>query len=461
MGQHEPRSNEEVQICYKVSCDGEVVSASRHVVYQTKTGTLGPMGEAVDKALSTMKRGEECVLTCKGKYSLGNEGRFAGKEAKVTLILEQIYEVLDVSLGERDRTVMKKRVVEGEGKHKVRDTAHVTLRVESVLCGMDSSPLQAGLPKELSFVAGDGQVCDAIECSVLEMRKTETALIRCSKPEMCYGGLLGLEAPLQQPVLIKVMLLDFERVPERWDMSDRQRIEHCRARKEVAGRLFKEGRLLLAANHYATIAEFFEAADKWKNEEDLREGRELRRIGNLNRAMCMLKLKDWKTARTLCDAVIKEDPENAKAYFRRGTANLELKEYACAVSDLQRVMDIEPSSAEGKRLLAQAKRLRKDSDKRQSPVFGGMCKAFGQMPDRTDRQDDQLVSMPDHLRLNYRPVPAPVSQPPEVAEAPAASGPAPLPAASGPAPLEEPGTGEAPDAGTGEAPDVMELEPAD
>merc|ERR1712205_279034 len=109
-------------------------------------------------------------------------------------------------------------------------------------------------------------------------------------------------------------------------------------------------------------------------------------------------MRNWKSARSLCDDVLKEDPCSSKALFRRGSAQLELKEYDKAINDLSRLLELEPSSAEGRKLLRQAKRVKKETDKRQSPVFSRMCDALGQMPERTDRRDDDIFEMPEHLR---------------------------------------------------------------
>lgn len=400
-GQFEPRVHEEVQISYKVAVEGDgIVGAARHAVYQMKTGALGHISEAIDKALGTMKRGDEVTLTCRPKYAFGTGGRFANMAATVTLILEQIYEVLDVSLGEKDRTVMKKRTVEGTSKDKARDTARVSLRVESVTANADKL-LESSLPRDIAFVAGDGEVCDSLECSVVEMKEGEEAVIRCSKPDWCVGGLLGLPAHMETPVLIKVKLLSFERAKERWDMTDAERLERCQSRKARAGELVKCGRIRLAAHHYDGIAAFFEQAEHFRDEEHQMSGRELRRLARLNRALCMLRLGDWKAAKALCSTVLRESPESAKALFRRGVAEVELREYAEAIADLQRCLDVEDSADAG-RLLQRARRLKKETEKKQTPVFAGMCRAFGQMPERTDRRDDQLFAMPDSLRLGYR-----------------------------------------------------------
>lgn len=399
-GQWEPRSNEEVQISYKVVVDGDVIAGSRHAVYHLGTGALARLSEVIDKALMTMKRGDEATLTCLPRYAFGSEGRYANKTAKITLILEEIFEVLDVTFGEKDRTIMKKRVKEGEGTKKAHDTATVTLRVTSVSAA--GEPVGGPFPREITFAAGDGEVCDALECAVIEMRKGEEALLRCSQGDWCSDGRLGLPDKLQPPVMIQMAMVDFNHVPERWDMDDKARIERCLARKEVAAGLFKKGRLRLAAHHYTLITLFFAQAETFTSVEDQKAGRELRRTAQVNKAMCALKFCNWTEAVELCTSALKEDPCHAKALYRRATAQLQLKEYASALSDCHRLLEVEPST-EGRQLLQRAQKLKKEFDRKQAPVFSRMCEALGTLPERTNTTEQKLVSMPDALRLGYRP----------------------------------------------------------
>jgi len=410
-GQVEPRKNEEVLMSLKVSVGSEVLRAARHTVYQMGSGTLGRLSQAIDKALGTMHRGDEATLMCTTQYGCaGSDGVSALEQpTKVTLILEQLHEVLDVTIGDDSETgVMKKRLQEGEGKEKPNDLATVTLRVESVMANAEKL-IEADLPRELEFTLGNGEVCDALEGACLHMRLNEVGLVRCEKSDWCVGGLLELPEPLDSPVLIQCTLVKFSLAVDKFDMEDRERVDRCHERKEVAGRLFKQGRIRLAAYHYGLITSFFSQAELFRDPQDQEAGKELRRLARLNKAMCALKMKNWKAVISLCDLVLAEDPCSAKALFRRATASLEMKDYDTAIDDFTRVLELEPSSADGRKLLQQAKRLKKDGDKRQLPMFSRMCDAFGDMPERTDRRDDDIVAMPDHLRLGFTTPAAPSS----------------------------------------------------
>ncbi|XP_054010521.1 RNA polymerase II-associated protein 3 isoform X1 [Hylaeus anthracinus] len=72
-----------------------------------------------------------------------------------------------------------------------------------------------------------------------------------------------------------------------------------------------------------------------------------------NRALCQLKLDNLCSAESDCSAAIQLDETYVKAYHRRATARMNLKQYKEAKQDLEKVLKLEPSNKEAKLLLAQ------------------------------------------------------------------------------------------------------------
>ena len=69
-----------------------------------------------------------------------------------------------------------------------------------------------------------------------------------------------------------------------------------------------------------------------EHEISLKDGKEAERkallqAGRLNLSMCCLKQSQWIEARNLCDKVLEENTEAAKAYFRRGEALFNLNDH--------------------------------------------------------------------------------------------------------------------------------------
>ncbi|XP_076656881.1 RNA polymerase II-associated protein spaghetti isoform X2 [Halictus rubicundus] len=72
-----------------------------------------------------------------------------------------------------------------------------------------------------------------------------------------------------------------------------------------------------------------------------------------NRGLCQLKLNNFHSAESDCSAAIQLDETYVKAYHRRATARMNLKQYKEAKQDLEKILKLEPSNKEAKSLLLQ------------------------------------------------------------------------------------------------------------
>merc|ERR1712048_744389 len=151
----------------------------------------------------------------------------------------------DVSFG-KDKTIMKKKIVEGEGYDNPKDSANVTVKVYSATDDAGVQLPGSALPVKLEFVLGNGKVSDVIECAVGAMKKYERAVVTCTNPALCTGDALELKEGSAKTVVITLELVNFEKPKETWDMSEEEKLEFGLARKEVGTDLFKKGRFNLA-----------------------------------------------------------------------------------------------------------------------------------------------------------------------------------------------------------------------
>ncbi|XP_015126562.1 RNA polymerase II-associated protein 3 [Diachasma alloeum] len=94
-----------------------------------------------------------------------------------------------------------------------------------------------------------------------------------------------------------------------------------------------------------------------------------------NRALCHLKMDNLFSAESDCTSAIQRDEHYVKAYHRRATARMALKQYAEAVEDLKKLLSLEADNKEAKRMLATAQKgldnskpLILSSTKTQEPV---------------------------------------------------------------------------------------------
>merc|ERR1712151_599883 len=190
-------------------------------------------------------------------------------------------------------------------------------------------------------------------------------------------------------------------------MSEEEKIEFGVARKEVGSGLFKSGRLSLALQRYKKVTELFSYIDNFK-EENKTKAKELKRVCELNKAACHLKLKDFVEAKKSCDAVIKEESHNVKAYYRRAQAELGLKNFPECIRDCKKVLEMEPQNRDVRTLLQQAQTGQKEEDKKSKGLFANMCKALGKGPipepgkskpplDNDEEDEDEAMDVDDKV----------------------------------------------------------------
>ncbi|XP_072251020.1 sperm-associated antigen 1 [Leuresthes tenuis] len=80
-----------------------------------------------------------------------------------------------------------------------------------------------------------------------------------------------------------------------------------------------------------------------------------------NRALCYLKVERFTEAKQDCDAALKREPNNKKAFYRRALANKGLKDYLACSSDLQEVLQLDPNVQEAEKELEEVTVLLRQS----------------------------------------------------------------------------------------------------
>lgn len=395
-GWKEPKDGDEVQIRMKVTRkDDNSTDDKGSFEYTVGSGLLGSLTKAVDKALKGMKKGELVSLECSQDYAFQEE---KPSGASIELLLEEMFETKDCSIA-KDRSLIKKRVREGEGYDTPKECAAIRLKVEAATDG--SKALPGFQPTTLEFIAGNGEVCDALEYVVIEMKQGEQVTLTCTKPDLCKEEKIGLATISAEKVVLKLTLESFEKGKDTWNMSEEEKVEFGTARKEVGSNLFKAGRIGLALERYKKVIDMFSYTDNFK-EENKKKTKDLKKACELNKAACQLKLQDFDSARTSCNSILKDDPENAKALFRRAQAELALKNYDECIKDAKRILLTDSQNREVRALLKDALAGQKEEDKKSQGMFGKMCQALGKGPIPEPYKDrrfdfDKETSLPEEV----------------------------------------------------------------
>eukprot|EP00747_Dinoflagellata_sp_TGD_P220207 gnl/TRDRNA2_/TRDRNA2_92205_c0_seq1.p1 gnl/TRDRNA2_/TRDRNA2_92205_c0~~gnl/TRDRNA2_/TRDRNA2_92205_c0_seq1.p1 ORF type:complete len:599 (-),score=140.33 gnl/TRDRNA2_/TRDRNA2_92205_c0_seq1:104-1747(-) len=398
-GKTQPKPGDTVRIGCMVVLDDEdatMLACEPDFEYVVGCGADRGAGQvkpkALDAALVQMRRGANASVRTLLPNLFPADApviKEHGHEARAVceVKLMEIFNIKDCSFEKGSRQVLKEVVKDGVGDwcDNPTDEGSATLRIEEVTCddGTKLFPIEAQDgrgPLEVRVVPGNGEVCDALECAMLQMRWHEVALVRCPdvKPSLLVGGapLFTDISPPEGGATLRVELLEYNKGPDVWSFDEEDRVQFALRRKEVASRLFKEGRFRLARERYSSIVELFHHLDKYKVKDrflgkpEVREQcKELRNTCRLNIALCSLRLNDARRAKTECDAVLRSESENIKALYRRAQAHFMNEDFVQACRDLVRLREVDGGLPEANALLRQAAAKRKDSDRKQMEGF--------------------------------------------------------------------------------------------
>mmetsp|Transcript_43936 Transcript_43936/g.116100 ORF Transcript_43936/g.116100 Transcript_43936/m.116100 type:complete len:613 (+) Transcript_43936:28-1866(+) len=374
-----PKKGQEVvvDVVGKLQDGGEVDSRPDFVLEVGKQ-TPGFLPEAtVTKILLDMKKGEKCSCLIASDRAFGEAGGVDGKIPGGSAVvydfhLKTIREVSDVSFLE-DGSLMKKTLIDGEGYKKAGEFSTVNLSVS-----VRSGTQQLVQEKELNFTVGEGSHCELLEAVAAKLKKGEVAEIPCSDKDVFASKELGVD-PSVGEVIYTVKCIDFSDEIEQWSLSEPDKLALGQRRKDLGGQFFKAGRIRMAIRKYKTVADQFNYLDSWKNEDCKDKAKELKKIADLNLALCCLKRKMWDEAKKHCDAVLKVESMNVKALYRRACALVETRDFFNAIRDCDNVLMTDPGNADAKRLKQSAKKGQKEEDMKSKALWGRMCGAFGKM----------------------------------------------------------------------------------
>lgn len=335
--------------------------------------------EALDEALVQMRRNAVVSRRCRLRDIFDPNAPAVlehGPHGRVVLEIKlfEIFHTKDCSWVKSAGVVVKEALKDGVGAwcDNPTDEGFACLRIEEAR-DMQGEALFSGEPLVVEIVPGNGAVCDALECAILEMRRHETALVRCSDPALCSGGMplgTGVQIPARG-ANFRVTLLDYEKGPDVWSMHETDRFVFARRRKLVAEKLVTEGRFHLARQRCQRVLELFHHMDNPKTKDRFlgvpefwHECKTFRRECRLLEASCSLAVSEPRAAKQLCDMVVKEFPEDCEALFRRAEAFMQQQDFVQACRDLTSMLDLGGGSFKlaARELLDKAKKLRRAAD---------------------------------------------------------------------------------------------------
>ncbi|XP_070161438.1 aryl-hydrocarbon-interacting protein-like 1 isoform X1 [Polyergus mexicanus] len=144
--------------------------------------------------------------------------------------------------------------------------------------------------------------------------------------------------------LIQAILPD-EYEKESWQMTEDEKLKNIPHLKEKGNALFREKKYNSASETYAKAIGMLEQlmlAEK-PNDEEWLSLNQMKIPLLLNYAQCKLLDKEYYSVIEHCSTVLKTEPDNVKALYRRGKAYIAVWDEKNAIEDLRRAAEIDPS----------------------------------------------------------------------------------------------------------------------
>ena len=218
------------------------------------------------------------------------------------------------------------------------------------------------------------------------MKKGEHALLVC-KPDYAYGTSgSGSSIPPNATLTFDVELLDFEEKLDVENMTIKQRISTATEYKDIGNASFKAGNYASAISMYEKAVACVQWAKKAiiddndyetlepPTKEDNDQAFSLLQSLRTNKAACFLKMGEYSTAikevtkkcfsYMQCSLVLKEDPRNIKALYRRACGQSHFGLLFDAKKDLELLLELDATNKAAQSELERVKKLIAADDKK-------------------------------------------------------------------------------------------------
>ncbi|KAF5446445.1 hypothetical protein F2P56_032073 [Juglans regia] len=403
-----PKDLDEVFVKYEALLeDGTLIAKSDGREFTVQEGHFCP---ALSKAVKTMKKGENVLLTVKPQYAFGEKGKPAsgGEGAvppnatlQITLELVSWKTVSEIT---EDKKVIKKILKEGEGYERPNDGAVVKVKLIGKL--QDGTVfLKKGHDdgEELfEFKTDEEQVIEGLDRAVMTMKKGEIALLTVA-PEYAFGSSHSQQelavVPPNSIVYYEVELVSFIKEKESWDMNTQEKIEAAGKKKEEGNVLFKAGKFAKASKKYEKAVKYIEY-DSSFGEEEKKQAKAVKVACNLNNAACKLKLKEYKEAEKLCTKVLELESRNVKALYRRAQAYIRQADLDLAELDIKKALEIDPDNRDVKLEYKTLKEKMKEYNKREAKFYGNMFSKLNKLGSHETKKTEAKETEPMNIDSN-------------------------------------------------------------
>jgi len=227
---------------------------------------------------------------------------------------------------------------------------------------------------ELKLVVGDAEFIQAFDLCLPLMDKGEVAEI---VTESCYAyGTLGRDpdVPPNAKITYEVELISFENVAPFSSLPVSERLRLSNEKKERGNQLYARNDCKRAIDTYLKAIEIAGDDKLVQNESpaDLQQLLDTRVTCYNNLAAAQLKIDAWDAAISSCDHVLRVQPNNVKALFRKGKCLANKGDYDAAIAVLRRAVKLEPDTKIIQQELARLEKRNKAQTRSQKEMYKKM-----------------------------------------------------------------------------------------
>ncbi|KAJ7311400.1 hypothetical protein JRQ81_007025 [Phrynocephalus forsythii] len=238
---------------------------------------------------------------------------------------------------------LRKRLVQGgQGRSsRPRVGQEVTVKLLGVL--EDLSLVERDPAR--TFVLGQGEAVQALDLGALSMQLGEVSLFLAA-PACAYGHLgREPEIPREAALLYEVTLLQVRDPPDLGLLTAAERLSLGNQKRELGNFHFERKEYGWALRSYQRALQVLPLPGTGGlPPEEEEEAKELRVKCLNNSAAAQLKLQRPEEALASCDEVLRWDPDNVKALYRKGKLLSGQGEEGAAMAVLKRALQLEPAT---------------------------------------------------------------------------------------------------------------------
>lgn len=343
--------------------------------------------------VSSMKKGEQCTLTCASEYAYGEKGSPPNIPPNATLIFD--LELLDW-MGEdlsprKNEAIMRYGIVKGK-KSSPKEGSLVKIKLKGSYEGrvFDEREVEFNLGE-----AAEANVIEGIDIALERFKEGEKSRLEI-KSEYAFGekGNEAFNIPGDATVEYEVELLTFVKVKQAWEMDPDEKIEQAKLLKEEGNKYLKDGKLNTAQKKYIRCQSYLTGFD---NDHD--ECKQLTKSVHLNLSLLYQKKNNHDEVISNCNKVLEIEENNVKALYRRGQSRLATHDFENAVNDFTKILEVEPENKAAQNGITLAKHKIQEYKQREKKLFAGMFDKFAAKD--TQKEEKEKKNQPDVMNSKF------------------------------------------------------------